>query len=133
MGGEGLESEDENIPQAMYAQRLEEISNGDKITVLTREGRETLDGTKTIIGRLADGRVILFSRDSTLDISPHDTVQGEVVYVHQNYIIVMPSKVMGDTMEALLENLKHVADSGYYQHAVLAKGVLWLISKIMEG
>lgn len=128
-----MESEDENIPQATYGQRLEEISNGDKITVLTREGREGTDGTKTVIGRLADGRVILFSRDSTVDISPHDTVQGEVVHVHHNYIIVMPSKVMGDTTEALLENLKHVAESGYYQHAVLAKGVLYLISKIMEG
>ena len=133
MGGEGLESEDENIPQAPYAQRLEEISNGDKITVLTREGREGIDGTKTVIGRLADGRVILFSRDSTLAISAHDTVQGEVVYVHHNYIIVLPSKVMGDTTEALLENLNHVARSGYYQHAVLAKALLYLLSKSMEG
>lgn len=128
-----MEPEEIEVPQPTYGQRLEEISNGDKITVLTREGREGSDGTKTVIGRLADGRVILFSRDSTLAVTPHDTVQGEVVYVHHNYIIVMPSKVMGDTTEALLENLKHVAESGYYQHAVLAKGILYLMSKAMEG
>lgn len=128
-----MEPEDVSTPQTVYSQRLEEISNGDKITVLTREGREGPDGTKTIIGRLADGRVILFSRDSTLAVSVNDTVQGEVVHVHQNYIIVLPSKVMGDTTEALIENLKHVAQSGYYQHAVLAKGILYLMSKSMEG
>jgi len=123
-----LQSEKET-PQ--FPQRMEEINVGDRITILAREGRETA-GQRTIIGRLADGRVILFSKDSPIKIKAAETVVGEVVHVKQTYIIVMPEKVMGDTVEAMIENLKNVKASGYYQHAVLASGLLYLISKELE-
>lgn len=109
-------------------QRFEEINLHDEITVLAKTGRDNRP-----IGRLADGRVILFSKDTTFKISPGETVIGEVVHISGKYLIVKPQRVLGDTTEAMLENLRNVTASGYYQHAVLAKGLLFLISKALEG
>lgn len=107
------------------AQRLEEVNVDDEMTVLVREGR---DGK--VIGRLADGRVILFPKETTFQINSGDTVMGKVVYVTTSYIIVEPQRVLGDTFEAMMQNLNNVADSGYYQHAVLAKGLLYVIRRM---
>ena len=110
--------------------RFEEVNINDEIMVLARKGRKDKDGNDTIIGRLADGRAILFSKDTTFDIKPGDTVIGEIVHVAARYVIVKPLRVLGDSTEALIENLKNVANSGYYQHAILAKGILYLIGKL---
>jgi len=112
-------------------QRIEELDIGTKLIVLAREGKEK-DGEKTVIGRLADGRAIVFAKGSPMKITPGDTVMGEIVYVKRNYVIINPETVLGDTMEALIENLKNVGSSGYYQHAVLAKALLWMIKKELE-
>ena len=117
--------DDENERDAaLNIQRFEEVNLDDEITVLARSGRG-----QSIIGRLTDGRVILFPKEHKLNVKPGDTVIGKVVHISKTYVIVSPEKVMGDTMEALLENLKNVSMSGYYQHAVLAKGMLFLITK----
>ena len=108
--------------------RFEDVKLNDEIMVLARKGRDD-----TVIGRLADGRAILFSKDTTFDIKPGDTVIGETVHISARYIIVKPLRVLGDSTEALIENLKNVASSGYYQHAILAKALLFLMSKTFEG
>ncbi len=97
---------------------------GEKIVVLARQGREN-----TVIGRYADGRIILFADESAYTINPGDTVKGTIVRDAQNYVIVDPEEVLGDTLEALVLNLQVVSDSGYYQHQVLAKALLYLIQK----
>lgn len=106
------------------SQRFEEIDLGDELVILARKGKDDKP-----IGRLADGRVILFSKESTMQVNPGDTVIADIVHITRTYIIVMPSKVLGDTVEALIVNLKNVEQSGYYQHSVLAKALLHLIEK----
>jgi len=115
---EGKFEEGQDSPR----QRLDEINIGDELVVLMRKGRGD-----TVIGRLADGRVILQSRESTEKINPGDTVICEIVHVTRTYVLFMPKRVLGDTVEALILNLKNVVQSGYYQHSVLAKAALYLI------
>ena len=105
-------------------QRFLDVNVGDEIVVLARKGKED-----SVIGRLADGRVILFSKEFTGQINPGDTATCEIVHITGRYIIVMPNKVLGDSMEAMILNLKNVAESGYYQHAVLAKALIYLIER----
>lgn len=107
--------------------RLEEICIDDEMIILVREGR---DGK--VIGRLADGRVILFPKETTFKINSGDTVLGKVVHVTKTYIIVEPQRVLGDTFEAMMQNLKNVSESGYYQHAVLAKGITYIIRRMLD-
>ncbi len=97
---------------------------GEKIVVLARQGREG-----TVIGRYADGRVILFADESSYKINPGDTIKGTVVKDARNFVIVEPEEVLGDTLEALMLNLTNVAEGGYYGHAVIAKGILYLMKK----
>jgi len=118
----------EEDQDAIHRPRLDEVNLGDKLVVLMRKGRGD-----SVIGRLADGRVILPSERSTMRINPGDTVVCEIVYITKRYVLMMPERVLGDTTEALILNLKNVAESGYYQHAVLAKAFLFLIEKTMEG
>lgn len=115
---EGIEERDRR------PQRYEEINIGDEMVILARKGK---DGKA--IGRLADGRVILFSKESTLQVNEDDTVIGEMVHITRTYTIVMPKKVLGNTTEALILNLRNVCSSGYYQHSILARALLYLIEK----
>lgn len=108
----------------MSEQRVEELNLNDEITVLVRRGR---DDSK--IGRLSDGRVLLFTTDTPFNVEVGDTVVGEIVHITTKYLLVKPLRVMGDNFEAMIENLKNVEASGHYQHAVLAKGLLWLIGE----
>ncbi len=105
-------------------QRFEDINLGDELVILARRGKDD-----KAIGRLADGRVILFSNESPLKVNPQDTVIGKLVHVTRTYVIVMPDKVLGNTTEALILNLRNVSRSGYYQHQVLAKALLHLVEK----
>ena len=109
------------------SQRYEEISLGDELVILARKGKDDKP-----IGRLADGRVILFSKESTMQVNPGDTVIGEMVHITRSYTIVMPKRVLGDTVEALIMNLMNVEQSGYYQHSVLAKALKYLIEKDLQ-
>jgi len=97
---------------------------GEEVVVLAREGKDN-----TVVGKYADGRVILFSDDSMYKINPGDTVVGEIVRDAKNYVLVEPKQVMGDTLEALMVNLRNVAGNSYYSHSILAKALLYLITK----
>lgn len=99
-------------------ERLEDVRKGDILTVLTKAGRDD-----RVIGRLSDGRVILFAKDSPHEINIGDTVVGEVIYVQDTFVLVDPKDIHGDDRDALDINLKNVISSGHYQHAVLAKGI----------
>lgn len=105
-------------------ERLEDVRVGDELTVLTKAGRDD-----RIIGRLSDGRVILFAKDSPYELEIGDTVVGEVIHVKDTYVLIKPNKILGDNTDALEINLKNVIASGHYQHAVLAKGILELLER----
>lgn len=100
---------------------------GQEIITLVKSGREN-----TLIGRFTDGRVILFSKESPLreKIKEGNTLKGKITHVSNTYILVEPEEVYEDSLEALKLNLKNVENSGYYQHAVLAKALLYLIERM---
>ena len=119
-----MEQDKETLEVKETRERLEDARVGDELTVLTKIGRDN-----RIIGRLSDGRVILFAADSPHNIDVGDTVVGEIIHVKDTYIILEPKKVLGDNEDALIVNLKNVGKSGSYQHAILAKGILRLIQE----
>lgn len=106
---------------------LEEVGIGDKMRVRTFMGREG-----NVVGRLSDGRIILFNKESPyLDLlSPGDLVEVGVVYVAQNYIIVDPSSPPKKDVEGLKESLMALMETEDWEMAVLAKTLLYIIEKI---
>ena len=64
----------------------QELFLGQKINVQTIPGREG-----KVIGRLSDGRVILFDQNSYYDmLAPGQLVECHVINIHEKYIIVSP-------------------------------------------
>ncbi|GAH60744.1 unnamed protein product [marine sediment metagenome] len=65
----------------------EKLVLGDKITVHTVRGRDD-----TVIGRLSDGRVVLFDQKSTFFnlLAPGQSVECHVIFIKENYVIVNP-------------------------------------------
>lgn len=68
---------------------LQKISLGEDMIVRTLPGR----GGKPI-GRLPDGRVILFDQNSPYFdmLAPGQSVKGHVIVISENYIIVSPTR-----------------------------------------
>jgi len=66
---------------------FQKLGLGEKITVRTLPGR----GGKPI-GRLPDGRVILFDQDSPYFnmLAPGQSVESHVIVISENYVIVRP-------------------------------------------
>lgn len=66
---------------------FQKLGLGEKITVRTVPGR----GGKPI-GRLPDGRVILFDQNSPYHdmLAPGQSVEGNVIVISENYVIVDP-------------------------------------------
>jgi len=66
---------------------LQKLGLGEKITVRTVPGREGKP-----IGRLPDGRVILFDQNSPYYdmLAPSQSVEGHVIVIGENYVIVSP-------------------------------------------
>jgi len=98
------------------------VAPGMQLVTIAKAGK---DGT--IVGRYTDGRVILFDKESPLSIQVNDTVIGYVKHVARNYIVMDPKRIVNDPDEALMVNLENVANSGYYQHAVLAQALIHII------
>jgi len=67
--------------------KTQELFLGQKINVQTMPGREG-----KAIGRLSDGRVILFDQASPhYDVlAPGQSVEGHVIVISENYVIVSP-------------------------------------------
>jgi len=66
---------------------FQKLDIGEKITVRTLPGREGKP-----IGRLQDGRVILFDQNSPYFsmLSPGQSVECHVIVISENYVIVSP-------------------------------------------
>jgi len=107
----------------------EGISIGETLMVNTFMGREG-----NVVGRLMDGRIILFNKDSEyLDrIGPGEVVKVKVVYVAKNYVIVDPLGLPASGVEGLQESLRALMNVEDWETAVLARALLYVIAKLEE-
>ncbi|MFQ6074716.1 MAG: hypothetical protein ACE5Z5_01085 [Candidatus Bathyarchaeia archaeon] len=112
-----------------YERRRDEVSIGDVLTVRTFRGK---DGG--VIGRLRDGRVILFNKESVFfdQLDSGQVVEARVNYVARTYVIVDPLSPPKIGVDALKVDLKALAESEHWEHAVLAEALLYVI-RMMEG
>ena len=123
-----------------------DVNLGEEIQVRTLLGRDS-----NIVGRLSDGRVILFGRDNPYLhlLRENQTVNCHVVYVHEKYIIAEPigdpsslsdsEQVFTDEVQeespleefleepSLIEELERVSKQGYGDMAIIAKALLQVI------
>ncbi len=123
-----------------------DVNLGDEIQVRTLLGRDS-----NIVGRLSDGRVILFGRDNPYLhlLRENQTVNCHVVYVHEKYIIAEPigdpsplpdsEQVFTDEVQeespleefleepSLIEELERVSKQGYGDMVIIAKALLQVI------
>lgn len=108
---------------------LEEVGIGEVLRVRTFMGREG-----NVVGRLSDGRIILFNKESPYInlIEPGELVEVKVVYVAQNYIIVDPLAPPKGGVEGLKESLRDLIGVEDWEIAVLAKSMLYIIEKLEE-
>jgi len=125
------------------------ISRGESINV------QTFRGVKgNIVGKLPDGRTIIFDRDSPYlnMLGPGQSVECNIVHVSQRYVIVDPMKEpeprertrrpVGETepMEEakppetetywILENLRRLSKEGEWEKAAMARSLIHIIEKL---
>ncbi|KYH41591.1 MAG: hypothetical protein AYL32_004030 [Candidatus Bathyarchaeota archaeon B26-2] len=115
-----------------FFERKSKVQVGDTLIVRTFEGK---DGG--VIGRLPDGKVILFNKKSTYydQLGPGQVVEAKIIYEARTYVIVDPLSPPKTGIEALKANLKALKDSEDWEHAVIAEALLYLINMIenLEG
>jgi len=118
-----MRPEDREIPPRVS----EEVSIGETITVQSFMGR-----AGNVVGRLADGRIILFNKESPHlgYIEPGALVDAKVVYVAKNYIIVDPVAPPEGGVEGLKKSLKALMETEDWEMAVLAKSLLYIIETL---
>jgi hypothetical protein len=107
--------------------RLEEVNVGDVLSIRTLKGK---DGG--VIGRLPDGKVILFNRENTLfaELLPRQVVEARVTYVAQTYIIVDPLSPPMTGVDGLKASLRVLADSADWEIAVIAESLLYIMNQL---
>jgi hypothetical protein len=107
--------------------RLEEVNVGDVITIRTLKGK---DGG--VIGRLPDGKVILFNRENTLyaELFPKQVVEARVTYVAQTYIIVDPVSPPQTGIDALKASLRVLTNTVDWEIAVIAESLLYIMNQL---
>lgn len=112
-----------------FEQRRAEVNVGEVMMVRTFEGKD--GGT---IGRLPDGRVILFDKNSALfdQLGPGQVVEARVTYVARTYVIVDPLSPPKTGVDALKANLKVLSESENWEHAVLAEALLHIMQLLEE-
>lgn len=133
----------------MYDNRkIHPINLGDRIKVQTIRG---LKGN--VIGRLPDGRAILFSRESPYInmLGPNQLVECNIIYVSQRYVIVDPrsepepfkvkEKPPGEPKPIegeesldldggeLLEKLERLSYDGEWDTGIIARALIHIIGK----
>lgn len=113
--------------RSAFVKGRDEVGVGDVLTVRTLRGKEG-----GVIGRLPDGRVILFNRESRFydQLNPGQAVEGRVTYVAQTYVIVDPLSPPKTGVEALKANLKTLTESEDWEQAVLAEALLYIIKQL---
>jgi hypothetical protein len=123
-----------------------DVNLGEEILVRTFLGKD-----RNIVGRLPDGRIILFGKDNPYLhlLRENQTVNCHVVYVHEKYIIAEPigdpsslsdsEQVFTDEVQeespleefleepSLIEELERVSEQGYGDMAIIAKALLQII------
>jgi hypothetical protein len=107
--------------------RLEEVNVGDVLSIRTLKGK---DGG--VIGRLLDGKVILFNRENTLfaELLPRQVVEARITYVAQTYIIVDPLSPPMTGVDGLKASLRLLADSADWEIAVIAESLLHIMNQL---
>ena len=108
---------------------MKEISLGDEMDVLVLKGKGY-----SIIGRMRDGRVILFNRENPIfqDLRPGVMVRCKVSFVAQNYIIVDPCAPPNTGVEAIKLGLDMVSECDNWEIAILSQGLKHLIEQLEE-
>lgn len=124
-----LDREDRSV----FGKRINEVRVGEVLTVRTFEGK---DGG--IIGRLPDGRVILFNKDSVYHnmLASRQVVEARVVHATRTYVIADPLSPPKTGVNALKANLKALTEAEDWEHAVIAEAllhVIQLMEKLYEG
>ena len=127
-----------------YERDTKKLFHGDRITV------QTLRGFKgNIIGRLPDGRVVIFNRDSPYKsmLALDQSVDCSVAYVSERYVIVDPIRepkllegvptsevepvVKEETTETekdrRFENLRRLSEEGEWETAIFARAFIHII------
>ncbi|GAI29395.1 unnamed protein product [marine sediment metagenome] len=128
-----------------YERDTNNVYLGDRITV------QTLRGVKgNIIGRLPDGLVVLFDQNSQYFdlLAPGQSVEGHIVNVQENYVIVDPisepeeieiSYVPELEVDVIVEDLEKLIEGVSGNAEVIPRALLrvirleQLIIKILKG
>lgn len=118
-----------------YKRDTKPVHLGDRITFQTFRG---LKGN--IIGRLPDGRMVLFNRDSpyTCMLAPGQSVDCSVNYVSEKYVIVDPIREPrplepvegGETTgikDRRFEDLRRLSNEGEWETAIIARALIHVI------
>jgi len=107
--------------------QMREISLGEEMEVLVLKGKG-----ESIIGRMRDGRVILFNRENPIfqDLRPGVMVNCKVSFVAQNYIIVDPISPPDTGVKAIKLGLDMVSESDNWELAILSQAVKYLIEQL---
>jgi len=127
--------------------KIQSIYLGDRITVQTIRGQKG-----NIIGRLPDGRAMLFDRDSPYInmLGPDQLVECNVVHVSEKYVIVdpigepepfkkepysgepQPVEILENQWvsdEFLLEDLRILSEKGEWETGIIAGALLYIIER----
>lgn len=109
--------------------QMREISLGEEMEVLVLKGKG-----ESIIGRMRDGRVILFNRENPIfqDLRPGVMVNCKVSFVAQNYIIVDPTSPPDTGVKAIKLGLDMVSESDNWEMAILSQALKFLIEQLEE-
>jgi len=109
--------------------QMREISLGEEMEVLVLKGKGD-----SIIGRMRDGRVILFNRENPIfqDLRPGAVVNCKVSFIAQNYIIVDPISPPDTGVKAIILGLDMVSESDNWELAILGQAVKYLIEQLEE-
>ena len=109
--------------------QMREISLGEEMEVLVLKGKGD-----SIIGRMRDGRVILFNRENPIfqDLRPGVVVNCKVSFIAQNYIIVDPISPPDTGVKAIILGLDMVSESDNWELAILGQAVKYLIEQLEE-
>ena len=109
--------------------QMREISLGEDMEVLVLKGKG-----ESIIGRMRDGRVILFNRENPIfqDLRPGVMVNCKVSFVAQNYIIVDPTSPPDTGVKAIKLGLDMVSESDNWELAIIGQAIKHLIEQLEE-
>jgi len=109
--------------------QMREISLGEEMEVLVLKGKG-----ESIIGRMRDGRVILFNRENPIfqDLRPGVMVNCKVSFVAQNYIIVDPTSPPDTGVKAIKLGLDMASESDNWEMAILSQALKFLIEQLEE-